>query len=80
MAIETTYSQVREKLASLMDRVTDGLEVVIISRRGGKRVALIDSAEYEGLLETAHLLRSARRRGRRFQVIRGLHASAASTA
>ncbi len=60
MAIETTYSQAREKLASLMDRVTDDLEVVIITRRGGKRVAMIDAAEYEGLLETSHLLRSPR--------------------
>lgn len=60
MAIETTYSQAREKLASLMDRVTDDLEVVIITRRGGKRVALVDATEYEGLLETAHLLRSPR--------------------
>ena len=60
MAIETTYSQAREKLASLMDRVTDHLEVVIITRRGGKRVALIDATEYEGLMETAHLLRSPR--------------------
>jgi antitoxin YefM len=60
MAIETTYSQAREKLASLMDRVTDDLEVVIITRRGGKRVALIDADEYEGLLETSHLLRSPR--------------------
>jgi antitoxin YefM len=60
MAIETTYSQAREKLASLMNRVTDDLEVVIITRRGGKRVALIDAAEYEGLLETSHLLRSPR--------------------
>lgn len=34
MAIETTYSQARENLASLMDRVTDDLEVVIITRRG----------------------------------------------
>jgi antitoxin YefM len=60
MTIETTYSQARENLASLMDRVTDDRAVVIISRRGGKRVALIDAAEYEGLLETAHLLRSPR--------------------
>ncbi len=60
MAIETTYSQAREKLASLMDRVTDDREVVIVTRRGGKRVAMIDAAEYEGLLETAHLMRSPR--------------------
>jgi antitoxin YefM len=60
MVIETTYSQAREKLATLLDRVTDDLEVVFISRRRGKRVAMIDAAEYEGLLETAHLLRSPR--------------------
>ncbi len=64
MSIETTYSQARENLASLMDRVTDQLEVVIISRRGGKRVAMIDAAEYEGILETAHLLRSPRNAAR----------------
>lgn len=60
MVIETSYSQAREKLATLLDRVTDDLEVVVINRRGGKRVALIDAAEYEGLLETAYLLRSPR--------------------
>lgn len=64
MSIETTYSQARENLASLMDRVTDQLEVVIISRRGGKRVAMVDAAEYEGVLETAHLLRSPRNAAR----------------
>lgn len=60
MAIETTYGEARENLAALMDRVTDDREVVIITRRGGKRVALIDADEYEGLLETSRLLRSPR--------------------
>lgn len=60
MPIETTFSLAREKLDTLMDRVTDDLEVVIITRRAGQRVALIDASEYEGLLETAHLLRSPR--------------------
>lgn len=64
MAIETTYSQARENLSSLLDRVTEQLEVVIINRRGGKRVAMIDAAEYEGMLETAHLLRSPRNAAR----------------
>ncbi|MER3555450.1 MAG: prevent-host-death protein [Meiothermus sp.] len=58
MPIETTYSQAREKLASLLDRVTEDLEVVIINRRGGKPVAMIDAGEYESLMETLHLLRS----------------------
>lgn len=64
MPIEMTYSHARENLATLMDRVTDQLEVVIISRRGGKRVAMIDASEYEGMLETAHLLRSPRNAAR----------------
>ncbi|MER3481932.1 MAG: prevent-host-death protein [Meiothermus sp.] len=58
MPIETTYSQAREKLASLLDRVTEDLEVVIINRRGSKPVAMIDAGEYESLMETLHLLRS----------------------
>lgn len=58
MPIETTYSQAREKLASLLDKVTEDLEVVIINRRGGKPVAMIDAGEYESLMETLHLLRS----------------------
>lgn len=60
MAIETSYSQARARLASLLDRVTDDLEVVVINRRSGKRVALIDADEYESLMETVRLLRSPR--------------------
>jgi antitoxin YefM len=60
MAIETTYSQAREKLATLIDRVIYDLEVVIITRRGGKRIVLINADEYEGLLEISHLLHSPR--------------------
>ncbi|AWR87281.1 type II toxin-antitoxin system Phd/YefM family antitoxin [Meiothermus taiwanensis] len=58
MAIETSYSWAREQLATLLDRVTNDLEVVIINRRNGKRVAMIDADEYERLMETVHLLRS----------------------
>lgn len=58
VTIETSYSQAREQLAALLDRVTNDLEVVIIKRRSGKRVALIDADEYESLMETVHLLRS----------------------
>ncbi len=58
VTIETSYSQAREQLAAFLDRVTNDLEVVIIKRRSGKRVALIDADEYESLMETVHLLRS----------------------
>ncbi len=58
MAIHTTYTDARAKLAELMDRVTADCETVVISRRGHEDVALISAAELSGLIETAHLLSS----------------------
>ena len=56
--METTYTDARENLKSLMDKVCDSKEPVIIRRRGNRDVALVAMDELEGLLETAHLLRS----------------------
>ena len=58
MAIQTTYTQARASLATLLDQVTKNREVVIIQRRGSEDVAMITADELAGLLETAHLLRS----------------------
>ncbi len=58
MAIQTTYTQARAGLASLLDEVTKNREVVIIQRRGCEDVAMITANELTGVLETAHLLRS----------------------
>jgi antitoxin YefM len=58
MAIQTTYTQARAGLASLLDEVTKNREVVIIQRRGREDVAMITADELAGVLETAHLLRS----------------------
>lgn len=58
MAIQTTYTHARSKLASLLDEVTKNREVVIIQRRGSEDVAMITADELAGILETAHLLRS----------------------
>jgi antitoxin YefM len=58
MAIETTYTAVREGLAGYLDRVTDDREVVIIRRRGARDVAMVAADELSSLLETAYLLRS----------------------
>jgi antitoxin YefM len=55
---ETTYTSLRENLASVMDRVVNDREVVIVRRKGDQRVAMISADELSGLLETAHLLRS----------------------
>lgn len=58
MTIQTTYTQARASLASLMDEVSKNREVVIIKRRGAEDVAMIAADELAGILETAHLLRS----------------------
>jgi antitoxin YefM len=58
MTIEYTYTSAREKLATLLDRVTKDREVVIIQRRGSEDVAMISADELASLTETAYLLRS----------------------
>lgn len=60
MALETTYTSLRENLASVLDRVVADNEVVIVRRKGSKDVALVPAAELAGYMETAHLLRSPR--------------------
>lgn len=60
MTIETTYSQAREQLKSLMDRAVDDREVIVVRRRTGGAVAMIAADELESLVETAHLLRSSK--------------------
>lgn len=58
MPIETTYTRLRENLASVLDQVVDQQEVIIVRRKGARDVALIPADELAGLMETAHLLRS----------------------
>ncbi len=55
MTVETTYSQAREQLKSLMDRAIDDREVIIVRRRSGGDVAMIAADELQGLMETAHI-------------------------
>ncbi len=60
MIYETTYTKARERLAALMDQVTDTREPILIRRRGREPVALVPAHELAGWLETAYLLRSPR--------------------
>jgi antitoxin YefM len=64
MTIETTYTSARDQLKALMDKVVNDREVVLVRRRQGGDVALVAADELEGLLETAHLLRSPRNAAR----------------
>ncbi len=56
--LQTTYTDARANLASLCDEVTENQEIVVIRRRKGKSVAMIDATELQSLVESAHLMRS----------------------
>jgi antitoxin YefM len=58
MPTETSYTELRENLASYLDRVVNDREVVVVKRRGARDVAIIAADELAGLEETAYLLRS----------------------
>jgi antitoxin YefM len=68
--METTYSSLRENLASVWDKVVEDQEVVIVHRKGSKDVALVPAAELSSLMETAHLLRSPRNARRLLTALR----------
>lgn len=70
MAVETSYTSLRENLASVLDRVFEDREIVIVRRKGAKDVALVPASELAGLLETAHLLRSPRNAQRLLTALR----------
>ena len=58
MARDVSYSDAREHLAEIWDRAVMDREAIRLTRRGRDAVVLVAADEYEGLLETAHLLRS----------------------
>jgi antitoxin YefM len=58
MAIQTTYTDARARLAELYDSAVDDRETVVIRRRGKEAAVLVAASEFAGLEETAHLLRS----------------------
>ena len=53
-----TYTEARENLASIWDKTVTSREPVVISRRGTESVVMLPLEEWEGVTETAHLLRS----------------------
>jgi antitoxin YefM len=69
MATETTYTALRENLASFLDGVTDDREVLIVRRRGARDVAIVPADELSSLMETAHLLRSPKNAERLLQAL-----------
>jgi len=67
---ETTYTNLRQSLASVLDRVANDREVVVVRRRGERMVAMVPADELMSLIETAHLLRSPKNAKRLLTALR----------
>ncbi|MCX6865452.1 MAG: type II toxin-antitoxin system prevent-host-death family antitoxin [Verrucomicrobia bacterium] len=53
-----SYTEARDRLASVWDQAVSSREPVVIDRRGHESVVLVPAGEWRGMVETAHLLRS----------------------
>lgn len=57
-SIQTSYTQARENLATLLDQIENDNTIAVIKRRGHKDIAMLEASELSSLLETVYLLRS----------------------
>lgn len=53
-----SYTELRGNLAAYMDGVCDDRAPLFVTRQNARSVVLISEEEYEGLMETVHLLKS----------------------
>ncbi|PJG54174.1 prevent-host-death protein [Bradyrhizobium forestalis] len=53
-----SYSELRGNLAAYMDQVCDDRAPLLVTRQNARSVVMISEEEYEGLIETVHLLKS----------------------
>jgi len=53
-----SYSQLRNNLASYMDEVCDSRAPLFVTRQNARSVVVMSEDDYEGLMETVHLLKS----------------------
>lgn len=64
-----SFTEARERLASIMDQACDDRSAVIITRQKKPSMVLLPLEEYEAMQETLHLLRSPRNAERLMQSI-----------
>ena len=53
-----SYTELRSSLAKYMDQVCDSRDALYVTRQHARTVVMISEEEYQGMLETLHLLRS----------------------
>lgn len=67
-----TYTEAREKLSDIIERVCEDHDPMIITKRRDKAVVLMSLEDYESLAETSYLLRSPRNARKLLEAIKEL--------
>jgi antitoxin YefM len=57
-ASHVTYTDFRQRLAAYMDQVWIDRTPLHVTRQGGRPVVVVSEEEFDGWMETLHLLRS----------------------
>jgi antitoxin YefM len=52
------FSEARNQLKSVLDQVVDDANYTVITRRGAEDAVVMSLAQFNGLMETVHLLKS----------------------
>ena len=53
-----SYTEFRQSLATYMDSVCDSHAPLTVTRQKGRSIVVMSEEEYDGLIETFHLLKS----------------------
>jgi antitoxin YefM len=73
-----SYSDLRANLAGFMDEVCDTHAPLLVTRQNARSVVMLSEQDYEGLMETVHLLRSPANAARLLESIRQADAGEAA--
>lgn len=68
------FSKARDELASLLDEVADDRTAIEIMRRDKASAILIDKREYDGMMETLHLMSTPANAKRLMEAIENVNA------
>ena len=68
--LHVSYSKLRANLAGFMDEVCDTHTPLLVTRQNARSVVMLSEQDYEGLMETVHLLRSPANAARLLESIR----------
>lgn len=71
-----SYTDLRANLAGFMEEVCNTHDALLVTRQGARSVVMISEEDYEGLIETVHLLRSPANATRLLEAIEQLSAGA----